>query len=166
LIYISYDWEHPPVMKFDPPLHFNINDGIELEATYYNDTDEIVEWGLLSVDEMMIAFGLYYEGEQLKNDIEELMPDRLVLHSNFPNPFNPITTLRYDLPQSGMVNITIHNVKGELVKTLVNSYQNAGFKSILWNATNDRNKPVSAGIYLYTIQTQEAMQTKKMILLN
>ena len=58
LIYISYDWEHPPVMKFDPPLHFSINDGIELEATYFNDTDEIVEWGLLSVDEMMIAFGL------------------------------------------------------------------------------------------------------------
>ena len=153
-------------MKFDPPLHFSINDGIELEATFFNNTDEIVEWGLLSVDEMMIAFGLYYEGQQLNNDIKELIPDRLSLHSNFPNPFNPITTLRYDLPQSGMVNIAIHNVKGELVKTLVNSYQNAGFKSILWNATNDRNKPVSAGIYLYTIQTQEAMKTKKMILLN
>ena len=153
-------------MKFDPPLHFSINDGIELEATFFNNTDEIVEWGLLSVDEMMIAFGLYYEGQQLNNDIKELIPDRLLLHSNFPNPFNPITTLRYDLPQSGMVNITIYNVKGELVKTLLNSYQNAGFKSILWNATNDRNKPVSAGIYLYTIQTQEAMQTKKMILLN
>ena len=153
-------------MKFDPPLHFSINDGIELEATYFNDTDEIVEWGLLSVDEMMIAFGLYYEGEQLKNDIEELMPDRLVLHSNFPNPFNPSTTLRYDLPQSGMVNITIHNVKGELVKTLLNSYQNAGFKSVQWNATNDRNKPVSAGLYIYNIQTKEAIQSKKMILLN
>ena len=71
-------------MKFDPPLHFSTNDGIELEATFFNNTDEIVEWGLLSVDEMMIAFGLYYEGEQLKNDIEELIPDRLVLHSNFP----------------------------------------------------------------------------------
>ena len=115
---------------------------------------------------MMIAFGLYYEGEQLKNDIEKLMPDRLVLHSNFPNPFNPSTTLRYDLPQSGMVNITIHNVKGELVKTLLNSYQNAGFKSVLWNATNDRNKPVSAGLYIYTIQAKEATQSKKMILLN
>ena len=115
---------------------------------------------------MMIAFGLYYEGEQLKNDIEELMPDRLVLHSNFPNPFNPFTTLRYDLPQSGMVNIAIHNVKGELVKTLLNSYQNAGFKSVLWNATNDRNKPVSAGLYIYTIQAKEATQSKKMILLN
>ena len=142
------------------------SDGIELEATYFNDTDEIVEWGLLSVDEMMIAFGLYYEGEQLKNDIEKLMPDRLVLHSNFPNPFNPSTTLRYDLPQSGMVNITIHNVRGELVKTLLNSYQNAGFKSVLWNATNDRNKPVSAGLYIYTIQAKEATQSKKMILLN
>ena len=65
-----------------------------------------------------------------------------------------------------MVNITIYNVKGELVKTLLNSYQNAGFKSVLWNATNDRNKPVSAGLYIYTIQAKEATQSKKMILLN
>ena len=66
--------KHPPVMKFDPPLHFSIYDGIELEATYFNNTDETVEWGLLSIDEMMIAFGLYYGGEQLKNDIKDLVP--------------------------------------------------------------------------------------------
>ena len=94
------------------------------------------------------------------------MPDRLVLHSNLPNPFNPSTTLRYDLPQSGMVSITIYNVKGELVKTLLNSYQNAGFKSVQWNATNDRNKPVSAGLYIYIIQAKETTQSKKMIFLN
>ena len=40
LIYISYDWEHPPIMKFDPPMYFNMRDGIEMEATYYNYTDE------------------------------------------------------------------------------------------------------------------------------
>ena len=75
-------------------------------------------------------------------------------------------TYNYYLPQSGMVKIFIHNVKGELVKTLLNGYQNAGFKSVQWNSTNDRNKPVSSGLYLYTIQTKLATQTKKMILLN
>ena len=165
LIYISYDWEHPPVMKFDPPLFFNENEGIEMEATYFNDTDETVEFGLLSVDEMMIVFGLYFTGEQLKNDVQNTLPQSPLLHSNFPNPFNPNTLLRYDLPQSGMVNITIHDMTGRKIKTLVNSAQSAGYKTIQWNGTNDNNKSVSAGLYLYTIQAGNFTQTKKMVLL-
>ena len=54
---------------------------------------------------------------------------------------------------------------GRVVKTLVNGSQTAGFKSAQWNATNDRNEPVSAGLYLYAIQTNEFRQTKKMVLL-
>ena len=165
LIYISYDWEHPPVMKFDPPLFFNENEGIEMEATYFNDTDETVEFGLLSVDEMMIVFGLYFTGEQLKNDVQNTLPQSPLLHSNFPNPFNPNTLLRYDLPQSGMVNISIHDMTGRKIKTLVNSAQSAGYKTIQWNGTDDNNKSVSAGLYLYTIQTGNFTQTKKMVLL-
>jgi len=165
LIYISYDWEHPPVMKFDPPLFFNENEGIEMEATYFNDTDETVEFGLLSVDEMMIVFGLYFTGEQLNNDVQNTLPQSPLLYSNFPNPFNPNTLLRYDLPESGMVNITIHDMTGRKIKTLVNSAQSAGYKTIQWNGTNENNKSVSAGLYLYTIQTAQFRQTKKMVLL-
>ena len=165
LIYISYDWEHPPIMKFDPPMHFNILDGIEMEATYYNYTDEAVEFGLLSIDEMMISFGLYFPGEQLNSDEVNMLPNQLMLHPNFPNPFNPITSLRYDLPNDGLVNITIYDMMGRIVKTLVNDSQTAGYKSIQWNATNDRNEPVSAGLYLYSIQAGEFRQTKKMVLL-
>ena len=54
---------------------------------------------------------------------------------------------------------------GRVVKTLVNGSQTAGYKSVQWNATNDRDKPVSAGLYLYTIQAGEFRQTKKMVLL-
>ena len=84
---------------------------------------------------------------------------------NYPNPFNPITTLRYDLPNDGLVNITIYDMMGRIVKTLVNGSQTAGFKSVQWNATNDKNEPVSAGLYLYSIQAGEFRQTKKMVLL-
>jgi hypothetical protein len=98
----------------------------------------------------------------IKNGI---LPKEFVLHQNHPNPFNPITSLRYDLPNDGLVNITIYDMMGRLVKTLVNGSQTAGFKSIQWNATNDRNEPVSAGLYLYTIQAGEFRQTKKMVLL-
>ena len=87
------------------------------------------------------------------------------IYSNYPNPFNPITTLRYVLPENVIVNITIYDMMGSQVKTLVNGSQTAGHKSIQWNSTNDRNEPVSAGIYLYTIEAGEFRETKKMILL-
>ena len=64
------------------------------------------------------------------------MPDGFTLHQNYPNSFNPTTTLKYDLPKDA----------------LVSSQQTAGYKSVQWNATNDKGSPVSAGLYLYTIQ--------------
>jgi predicted outer membrane repeat protein len=98
------------------------------------------------------------------NDPNEL-PQKFALHQNYPNPFNPITTLRYNLPENGLVNITIYDIMGRVVKTLINGSQTAGYKTIQWNATNDRNEQVSAGLYLYTIQAGEFRQTKKMVLL-
>ena len=82
-----------------------------------------------------------------------------------PHIIQSITTLRYDLPEDALVNITIYDMMGRVVKTMVNSQQNAGFKSVRWNATNDKGAPVSAGLYLYTIQAGEFRQTKKMVLL-
>ena len=94
-----------------------------------------------------------------------IIPHNYNLFQNHPNPFNPVTSLRYDLPEDGLVNITIYDMMGRIVKTLVNGSQTAGFKSVQWDATNDRNEPVSAGLYLYTIQVGEFRQTKKMVLL-
>ena len=93
------------------------------------------------------------------------MSDGFTLHQNYPNPFNPTTTLKYDLPKDAMVNITIYDMMGREVKALINQTQDAGYKSVIWDATNDYGKPVSAGIYLYQIQAGEYMQTKKMVLL-
>ena len=168
LVYVSYDWEHPPVMRYDPPMTFDIDEGLELEATYLNNTENTINFGLLSIDEMMILFGLYYVSDELttKNeDDTEIIPITYLLHQNYPNPFNPITSLRYDLPEDGVVNITIYDIMGRIVKTLLNDSQTAGYKSIEWNAANDRNESVSAGLYLYTIQAGEFRQTKKMVLL-
>jgi hypothetical protein len=87
------------------------------------------------------------------------------LYNNFPNPFNPTTTLKYDLPEDAMVNITIYDIMGRRIKTLVNGPKSAGYRSVIWDATNDYGKPVSAGLYLYTIQAGEFRQTKKMVML-
>jgi hypothetical protein len=96
---------------------------------------------------------------------EEFIPMEFALHQNYPNPFNPLTTLRYDLSEQSLVNIIIYDMLGREVKTLVNTTQDAGFKSVSWNATNDYGKPVSAGVYLYQIQAGEFVQTNKMVLL-
>ena len=98
-------------------------------------------------------------------ELDAQLPHILVLYPNYPNPFNPVTTLRYDLPEQTHVNITIYDMLGRQVKTLINHTQDAGYRSVIWNATNDYGKPVSAGIYLYQIQAGEYMLTKKMVLL-
>jgi hypothetical protein len=93
------------------------------------------------------------------------LPTSYVIHQNYPNPFNPVTTLRYDLPEDALVNIIIYDMMGRVVKTMVNSQQNAGYKSVRWDATNDKGEGVSAGMYIYTIQAGEFRSTKKMVLL-
>jgi hypothetical protein len=95
----------------------------------------------------------------------QFLPEVFSLHQNYPNPFNPLTTLRYDLPEDALVNITIYDMMGRQIRTLVNNQQNAGFKSISWNGTNDKGASVSAGLYLYMIKAGKFRQTKKMVLL-
>jgi len=95
----------------------------------------------------------------------ETLPQGFALEQNFPNPFNPFTTLRYDLPEDALVNITIYDMMGRVVKTIVNDQQMAGYRSIQRNATNNNGSPVSAGMYLYMIQAGDFRQTRKMVLL-
>ncbi len=93
------------------------------------------------------------------------VPEKFMLSQNYPNPFNPTTTIQYELPHRSDVKITIYDLLGRKVTTLVNQTQEAGFKSVQWNATNDHDKPVSVGVYLYQIRAGLFVQTKKMVLL-
>ena len=111
----------------------------------------------------MGAFGIGCEA--ILSIDKDVIPLQYVLHQNYPNPFNPITTLRYDLPENSYVNVTVYDMLGREIRTLVNTTQDAGFKSVRWDATNNQGNPVSAGVYLYKIQAGEFVQTKKMVLL-
>ncbi|MBT4054514.1 MAG: T9SS type A sorting domain-containing protein, partial [Candidatus Marinimicrobia bacterium] len=97
--------------------------------------------------------------------IDETLPITYNLYNAYPNPFNPVTTLQYDLPEDAMVNIAIYDMMGRVVSNLVSSQQNAGYKSVQWNATNNQGQPVAAGVYLYSIEAGEFRHTKKMVLL-
>ncbi|MDP6584000.1 MAG: FlgD immunoglobulin-like domain containing protein, partial [Anaerolineales bacterium] len=104
---------------------------------------------------------------------ESVIPVTFALHQNYPNPFNPITTLRYDLPSDALVTLSIYDMLGREITQLVNTTQEAGFKSVQWDATDSMGRTVSAGVYLYQIQAGDPspnsghgfVQTKKMVLL-
>ena len=94
-----------------------------------------------------------------------LSPNVFSLHQNYPNPFNPTTLIKYDLAEDALVSISIYDVTGRMVKSLINMNQSTGYHSLRWNATNDIGESVSAGMYIYTIQAGEYRATKKMVLL-
>ena len=99
------------------------------------------------------------------NSHNPAIPSSYVLFQNFPNPFNPFTTLQYKLPQDSFVDVTIYDMLGNVVSNLVNANESLGYKSVQWSATNNQGEPVSAGVYLYKIQAGDFVDTKKMILL-
>jgi len=137
-----------------------------------NVTAATLEWtvhvtdGIDTVEADNAPFTIEIDGANaLRTYLEGLLPDEFALRQNYPNPFNPITTLRYDLPENSYVNVTVYDMLGRKVKTLINQTQDAGYRSVIWDATNDYGKPISAGIYLYQIQAGGYTSTKKMVLL-
>ena len=141
----------------------------------FNDYDECIEEGEMDlfIGELEDIQDFYIHntlvmlptGDDVSLADVTVMPEKFTIHQNYPNPFNPVTTLRYDLPEQTHVNITVYDMLGRKVRTIFNQQQAPGYKSLIWDATNDYGKPVSAGIYLYQIQAGEYMQTKKMVLL-
>ena len=106
-----------------------------------------------------------YNGQQLELSYGINKPEKFRLNQNYPNPFNPVTNISYDLSEESYVSITIYDMMGNVINNLVKSKQSSGFKSLQWNSTNNQGQPVSAGVYLYTIEAGDFRQTKKMILL-
>ena len=90
----------------------------------------------------------------------EGIPTEFALHENYPNPFNPTTTLRFDLPNISDVNLTIYNMLGQKVKTFNMRSTPAGYHSIKWNASN-----LSSGIYFLIISSKDITETHKLVLI-
>ncbi|MDD4156885.1 MAG: Ig-like domain-containing protein, partial [Candidatus Cloacimonetes bacterium] len=87
------------------------------------------------------------------------------LDANYPNPFNPTTTISFDLLTPGKVNISIYNIKGQLVKELINDELKNGRHKILWNGQDQFNRSVGSGIYFYKMQTKDYTKVRRMIMI-
>jgi hypothetical protein len=127
------------------------------------------------------ALDSYLEGNSVCADVGQLGVYRLVydpagkhavgtptsfaLYQNCPNPFNPETQIRYDLPVSGHVNLAIYNVLGQKVRVLVDEFQDVGRKSARWDGHDENGRDVASGIYFYKIKVENFEKIRKMVLL-
>ncbi|MDP8268816.1 MAG: choice-of-anchor J domain-containing protein [Candidatus Tenebribacter davisii] len=94
-----------------------------------------------------------------------LKPTVTALTGNYPNPFNPTTKISFSIKEAGPVSINIYNMRGQLVKTLVNNELENDYYEIVWNGRDNSNKSVASGVYFYKMKTQNYNSTKKMILM-
>ena len=129
----------------------NTNNDIELELIYTSWSDKNTK----------IKTSKSTSRVELKN----IVIDDFTLSNNYPNPFNPITVISYNIPKSVFVKVSVYDLNGRKIKNLVNSPQSPGKKYVTWDGTNDLGSSISAGMYLYTIQAGEFRQTRKMVLL-
>jgi len=111
--------------------------------------------------------GKYVGAEGTYTNIDEgnIVSKDFTLYNAYPNPFNPVTTIHYELSKDSDVKISVLDLSGKYVKQLVHGSQNAGIKSVLWNGTDNAGLKVGSGIYFYRIQLNGHSETKKMILL-
>jgi flagellar hook assembly protein FlgD len=87
------------------------------------------------------------------------------LMQNYPNPFNPTTTIRFSIKEAAPTELSIFNLKGQLVKTLVNEPLPAGLHNVLWNGKDNNNRNVASGMYFYRLDSGNYNSVKKMLLL-
>jgi predicted glutamine amidotransferase len=102
---------------------------------------------------------------QPENQEQIVQTNSIILHGNYPNPFNPSTNISFDISSESDVSITVYNVKGQKVTTLVDKHFENGSHTVTWNGKDSNNKSVSTGIYFYKISAGKETQVKKMLLL-
>jgi hypothetical protein len=98
-------------------------------------------------------------------DKNSALPSYYRLECNYPNPFNPETTIKYDLPRMSKVTLVVYNLLGEKIRTIVDEHQSAGSYAVIWDGTDEFQKFVSSGLYFYRINADDYIETRKMLLL-
>ncbi len=129
-------------------MNINLSDGSTV--TIAIDDIQRIEFGNVGVIEDT------YNGQPTQN---------FQLMQNFPNPFNPSTTIEYQIPRTARVKVSIFNIKGQLIKEILNETQTEGVHRVTWSGTNQNNEGVSSGIYFYTVNSDGLILSKKLILL-
>ena len=125
---------------------------------YFMDQDQ----SRVAAQQVMSDFGEVGVVELTKGQV--LLPD-ISLQQNTPNPFTEKTTINYQLRTANRVRLSVYNIAGQLVKTLIDAQQEAGIHSIVWQGLDDRGRRVSSGIYFYSLESENRTEIKKLTVL-
>ncbi|MGB2696978.1 MAG: SBBP repeat-containing protein [Candidatus Zixiibacteriota bacterium] len=120
-----------------------------------------VTWSGTSYDFATIKYvqgGVFVEEQNQDNLVHSF-----VLSQNYPNPFNPQTVIEYTLNSPSEVSLRIFNIKGQLVKKLIDGHREKGFHQVIWDGTDQKGEKTSSGIYFYQIKAKDYVETKKMV---
>nr|WP_321268662.1 T9SS type A sorting domain-containing protein [uncultured Sulfurimonas sp.] len=98
-------------------------------------------------------------------DSEDKLPAAVNITGNYPNPFNPSTTINFSINEAGLTSVFIYNIMGQKVKTLVSEYMNPGVHNIVWDGRDESGNTVSSGVYICRLKMGEQAVTKQMMLL-
>ena len=123
--------------------------------------------GLFRVREATVrdAQGLVKQAQYLGQVEARWVPQTFALEPNYPNPFNPATVIRYQLPAAATVRIVVYDVLGQQVRTLVQGSEEAGFHRVMWDSRDEGGRAVAGGVYFYRLQAGEFTQVRKLLLL-
>lgn len=104
-------------------------------------------------------------GTDVEIDYEPVLPESIELGQNFPNPFNPQTTIRFSLPVRSEIELTIHNLLGQNIRTLAKRSLSAGEHQLFWDGTDNNGEQVASGMYFYKLKSADRILSRKMLLL-
>ena len=170
--------ENTGLLTWDAPMADDLTGyDVYLDGVFQDNTTD-TEWqftGLLNgqdyiagvaavydeVSSDLVTIDFTYTGTGAGNNLVSVTE----LIGNYPNPFNPETTISYQLPENCKVELTVYNLKGQKVKTLVNETLESGNHTVIWKGKDDNGKSVSSGIYFYKMKIENHVETKKMILM-
>jgi len=158
----NFTLQLPYILEAGSELTFNVIVSLPVE----NPVRDIVT-DILTIDSEVGIFDitLNFDTALNVNAGNNLVVNRSELIGNYPNPFNPSTTISYNLVQDADVTISIYNLKGQLIKTLVNQHQTAGLQEVIWSGKDSNGRSAGSGIYFTKLKSGVIEQTKKMILL-
>ncbi|MCX6828933.1 MAG: T9SS type A sorting domain-containing protein [candidate division Zixibacteria bacterium] len=106
----------------------------------------------------------YRSSTDVQNN-EVSIPEGFELAQNYPNPFNPSTTIAFEIPRAAFMNLSVFNILGEKVATLLDSRVTAGHHAISWDGTTDNGHSVSSGVYFYQLKSGSTVFSKKMLMM-
>jgi hypothetical protein len=166
----TQEFNHDILISFDISKlitsDININN---LDIVYYfngnfESLDAEIDFESLTISaNLFISCKVQLVINPLKNELN-VTPEEFKLYPNYPNPFNPSTTIKFEIPQASTISLKIFDIMGREVTTLINGYRTEGYHEVVWNGIDKNSHPVSSGIYFYKLHSNQKVLTQKMVL--